>query len=98
MDEGGAWSPIIVVGTEAHELSAFMPRCTYFQTHPDSFFRSGAMCSMLVTGGRATLAKRTLITTIDGEREERELASNAEIADALRTIFGIEIPVDDRWR
>src|SRR6476619_4727518 len=98
MDEAGAWSPIMSWGPEAYELSAFMPRCTYFQTDPESFFRSGAMCSMLVTGGRATLAKRTLITTIDGEREERELESHAEIGDVLRSIFGIEIPVDDRWR
>jgi N-hydroxyarylamine O-acetyltransferase len=98
IDEAGAWSPIMSWGPEAYELSAFMPRCAYFQTDPESYFRSGAMCSMLVTGGRATLAKRTLITTIDGEREERELESHAEIGDVLRTIFGIEIPVDDRWR
>jgi N-hydroxyarylamine O-acetyltransferase len=98
VDEDGSWTPILSWGPEVHELGAFMPRCTYFQTHPDSFFRSGAMCSMLVAGGRATLVKRTLITTINGEREERELAANGEIADALRSIFGIEIPVDDRWR
>jgi len=98
VDEDGSWTPILSWGPEVHELGAFMPRCTYFQTHPDSFFRSGAMCSMLVAGGRATLAKRTLITTINGEREERELESHAEIGDVLRSIFGIEIPVDDRWR
>ena len=98
LGEDGAWSPILAWGPEAHDLIAFMPRCTYFQTDPDSFFRSGAMCSMLINGGRATLAKRTLITTVNGQREEREIASNAEIADVLRGIFGIEIPVDDRWR
>ena len=86
------------MGPEAHELSASCRAARISRRDPDSFFRSGAMCSMLVAGGRATLAKRTLITTINGEREERELAANAEIADALRSIFGIEIPVDDRWR
>jgi N-hydroxyarylamine O-acetyltransferase len=96
--EDGAWNPVLSWAPEVHELSAFWPRCAYFQTEPGSFFRSGALCSMLIPGGRATLAKRSLIMTVDGRREERELESNVEIADVLRSIFGIEIPVDDRWR
>jgi N-hydroxyarylamine O-acetyltransferase len=96
--EDGAWSPVLSWTPEMHDLSAFWPRCAYFQTDPASFFRSGTLCSMLVPGGRATLAKRSLIMTIDGRREERELQTSAEIADALRSIFGIAIPVDDRWR
>ena len=96
--EDGAWSPVLFWAPDVQELGAFWSRCTYFQTDPASFFRSGAMCSMPVPGGRATVAKRTLITTIDGRREERPLESNAEIADVLRNTFGIEIPVDDRWR
>ena len=85
-------------GPGAHHLTAFQSRCAYFQTHPDSFFRSGALCTILTPGGRITLARRTLITTVDGQRSERELGSNAEIADLLRSTFGIDLAVDDRWR
>ena len=92
------WSPVLSWPPDAHQLADFLPRCAHFQTHPESFFRSGARCTILVPGGRATLAQRTLITTIDGQREERELTSNDEIAAALESIFGIRIPVDDRWR
>lgn len=98
LGEDGAWSAVLSWAPEVHELAAFWPRCAYFQTDPGSFFRSGTLCSMLVPGGRATLAKRSLITTVNGQREERELQSHDEIAEALRSIFGIEIPVDDRWR
>jgi N-hydroxyarylamine O-acetyltransferase len=96
--EDGNWEPVLSWAPDVQELDAFWPRCAYFQTNPDSFFRSGTLCSMLVPGGRATLAKWTLITTIDGRRDERELQSHDEIADALQSIFGIRIPVDDRWR
>jgi N-hydroxyarylamine O-acetyltransferase len=92
------WNLALSWGTDAWQLADFMPRCTYFQSDPASFFRSGALCSILVPGGRVTLAKRTLITTIGGQREERDLADNDEIATTLETIFGIRIPVDDRWR
>lgn len=98
LSEEGVWSPVLSWGPEAYQLRDFQPRCTHFQTDPESFFRSGALCSMLAPGGRVTLAKRTLIATIDGQREERELVSNDEIAEVLATVFGIWIPVDDRWR
>ena len=96
--EDGAWNPILSWGLDAHPLSAFQSRCTLFQTHPESFFRQGAMCTILTASGRVTLAKRTLITTVNGGRSERELESNDEIAALLRSIYGIDIPVDDRWR
>jgi N-hydroxyarylamine O-acetyltransferase len=98
LDENGAWRPILSWSPDPYLLSAFQSRCAHFQTHPESFFRQGAMCTMLTEGGRVTLAKRTLITTINGERSERELESNVEIAGLLRSIYGIDIPVDDRWR
>jgi N-hydroxyarylamine O-acetyltransferase len=83
-----AWSPVLAWDPDVWQLGDFEPRCRYFQTDPGSFFRSGALCSLLVPGGRVTLARRTLITTIDGQREERELAGSDEIAEALESIFG----------
>lgn len=96
--DDGAWGPVLTWGPEIHDLAAFEPRCAHFQTHPDSFFRSGALCTILTPGGRITLARRTLISTVDGQRTEREIESNAEISDLLRTVFGIDHTVDDRWR
>jgi N-hydroxyarylamine O-acetyltransferase len=82
------WSPVLAWDPDVWQLNDFAPRCAYFQTDPGSFFRSGALCTILVPGGRVTLAKRTLITTIDGRREERALTSADEIGDALQSIFG----------
>ena len=93
----GDWELILTWGLTPHALPAFLPRCRYFQTAADSHFRQSPVCTMLVPGGRITLSKRTLITTINGDRTERALTSNAEIAEVLRSTFGIEIPVDDRW-
>jgi N-hydroxyarylamine O-acetyltransferase len=92
------WAPVLSWGTDAYQLADFLPRCLHFQTDPESFFRSGALCTILVPDGRVTLAKRTLIRTIAGLREERELTSDDEIAAVLATTFGIRILVDVRWR
>ena len=94
----GEWQPAITWGAEAFPLTAFQDRCDYFQTHEDSFFRTGALCTILVPGGRVTLARRTLITTIDGIRAERELERDEEIAHVLESTFGVVVPVDERWR
>jgi N-hydroxyarylamine O-acetyltransferase len=82
------WNSVLAWDPDVWQLSDFAPRCRYFQTDPGSFFRNGALCSILVPGGRVTLAKRTLISTIDGRREERELTSGDAIADALESVFG----------
>ena len=83
------WSPVLSWGTDAYGLADFLPRCLHFQTHPESFFHSGALCTILVPGGRITLANRTLVTTIAGRREERELADDGEVAETLESVFGI---------
>ena len=85
-DDG--WNPVLTWAPDAWQLGDFGPRCRYFQTDPGSFFRSGALCSILVPGGRVTMAKRTLIATIDGRREERELTGSDEIAEVLESVFG----------
>jgi N-hydroxyarylamine O-acetyltransferase len=99
LGDDSAWSPILSWGLEPHPLDAFAARCAWFQTAPESFFRKGPICTVLTTGGRVTLSRRTLITTTTtGERTEQALGSDDDIAAALRSIYGIELQVDDRWR
>ena len=95
---GEQWTPVLTWDPAAREIAEFSDRCAWFQDDPESFFRQGALVTMLRPGGRVTLAKRTLISTINGERDEREIESNQEIAHLLESIFGIDLPVDDRWQ
>jgi N-hydroxyarylamine O-acetyltransferase len=46
---------------------------------------------MLTESGRVTLSGRTLIRTVNGERDERELGDDADVLGAYRTWFGIEL-------
>jgi N-hydroxyarylamine O-acetyltransferase len=96
--EDGAWNPVLHWSPEPHPLSAFAERCAYFERDPASFFRQRPVATMLRDGGRITLARRSLITTVDGVRAEREIDTNEEIQAILRDTFGIDIPVDNRWR
>jgi N-hydroxyarylamine O-acetyltransferase len=69
----------------------FSDRCTYHQTNPDSHFTQAPLCSMATPDGRITISKNQLITTINGEREEREIRDDSEYRHLLLTLFGIEI-------
>jgi N-hydroxyarylamine O-acetyltransferase len=72
------------------EPSDFLPRSRYHEEHPESHFRQGPLCSLPIPGGRLTLSKTTLITTLDGHRDEREFAAK-ELAGILRTHFGLDL-------
>ncbi|WP_306325734.1 arylamine N-acetyltransferase family protein [Streptomyces venezuelae] len=75
------------------ELADFAAGAWYHQTSPDSHFPRSLVCSLLTEDGRITLSDRKLITRAGGEREERILESEAEVRDAYRELFGIELTV-----
>lgn len=52
---------------------------------------SRAADARLTEGGRITLSGRLLVRTENGEREEHELATDAEVLEAYRTHFGITL-------
>jgi N-hydroxyarylamine O-acetyltransferase len=72
------------------EPADFLPRSRYHEEHPDSYFRQGPLCSLPIPGGRLTLSKTTLITTLDGQRQEHE-APPDDLADILRAHFGLDL-------
>ena len=64
--------------------------CHYHQTSPDSSFTKGRVCTRATPEGRITLSKMRLITTtLNGERQEQEVANEDEYAMWLDKHFGI---------
>jgi len=73
------------------DLADFEATCWWQQTSPKSNFRQGPVCSMLTPGGRVTVSGALLIETDGGVRSERRLDTDAEILDAYRQRFGIDL-------
>ena len=88
----GEWTHVYSFTEIPRQYSDFVERCTYHQTSPDSHFTQSILCSLATPDGRITIAGDRLITTIAGEREEREIRDNAELLELLLTHFGIELP------
>jgi N-hydroxyarylamine O-acetyltransferase len=72
-------------------LADFEPTCWWQQTSPRSHFTRSLVCSLPTEDGRVTLSERTLIRTTGGQREEGTLSGDAEVLDAYRTWFGIDL-------
>jgi N-hydroxyarylamine O-acetyltransferase len=77
--------------TRSRKLGDFEGGCWWNRTSPKSHFTRSLVCSMLTEAGRVTLSGRTLIRTENGERDERELADDAEVLAAYRRWFGIDL-------
>jgi N-hydroxyarylamine O-acetyltransferase len=74
-----------------YQLSDFVPTCWWQQTSPQSHFTTSLTCSRLTDAGRVTLSGGRLITTVDGDRQERTLDGERAILAAYRTHFGISL-------
>ncbi|MFG2922140.1 arylamine N-acetyltransferase [Streptomyces sp. NPDC048305] len=72
-------------------LTDFRAGAWYHRTSPDSPFTRSLICSRRTEEGRVTLSGRTLITTVRGERREKELAEDAEVLAAYRDHFGLAL-------
>ncbi|MER6995045.1 arylamine N-acetyltransferase [Streptomyces sp. NPDC000410] len=70
-------------------LADFEAGAWYHRTSPASHFTQALVCSRLTEDGRITLTGRKLVTTVRGEREERELGGDAEVLAAYRDRFGL---------
>ncbi|MFJ8856842.1 arylamine N-acetyltransferase [Streptomyces sp. NPDC102451] len=72
-------------------LADFRAGAWYHRTSPDSHFSRSLICSRRTGDGRVTLRGRTLITTVRGERHEKELHDDAEVLAAYRDHFGLAL-------
>jgi N-hydroxyarylamine O-acetyltransferase len=70
-------------------IQDFAAMCHFHQTSPDSHFTQKLICSLPVPNGRITLSDLKLITTKNGNRKERILASEDERRMVLQQCFGI---------
>ena len=77
--------------TRPQRLPDFRAGCWWHRTSPDSHFTRSLVCSLTTVDGRISLSGRRLIRTVEGTRHEQELTTDAEVLDAYRRHFGIEL-------
>jgi N-hydroxyarylamine O-acetyltransferase len=73
-----------------HELVDYAATCAYHQTSAESHFTQSTVCSLPPPGGRVTITGTKLVVTDGAGREERALF-DAELGDAYRQHFGIDL-------
>lgn len=86
---GQDWKPQYRFSLEPHVYADYEEMCRYQQTSPKSHFTHGRICSRLTNEGRVSLSQFRLITTRGKTKEERSLANDAEVAEALRQYFDV---------
>jgi N-hydroxyarylamine O-acetyltransferase len=74
----------------AREMHEFQGMCDFLQT-PPAYFTQAPICSRATEDGRVSVAGMRLITTAGAERNERELADEAERQAVLRDLFGVDL-------
>lgn len=74
---------------QPRQLSEFAPMCAWQQTSPESSFTQRRVCTRATPEGRLTLSETRLISTVNGQRDERLLDGEEEYQAVLREKFGI---------
>ncbi|MEV0091483.1 arylamine N-acetyltransferase [Streptomyces sp. NPDC050738] len=77
------------VDLHRRDLDEFEVGAWFNRTSPASHFTRSLVCSRLTEEGRITLSGDKLVTTVNGERHEELLGSDAEILAAYRDHFGL---------
>ena len=71
------------------QLADYRAGCWWHQASPESHFTRSVVCSLTTVDGRISLSGNRLIRTIGSDREEQELATDAEVLRAYKVHFGI---------
>ena len=89
--EGGEdWKAIYRFRQQPYGYADFVPMCIYHQTSLESKFRRDRICSLATREGRKSLSNmRYIVTTLDGDRYERNLSDEEEYAKVLADEFSI---------
>lgn len=91
VDEKAQWKQQYTFSLQSRNLQDFARMCRHHQTSPESSFTHKSICSRATAEGRITLSEMKVITTRDGQREEKLLQSEQERRHALRDLFGIDL-------
>jgi N-hydroxyarylamine O-acetyltransferase len=89
--EDESWKPQYRFTLQPYQLSDFGEMCRYHQTSPESPFTQRRTCSLATPEGRITVTGMRLITTVRGQRHERELADLKEYIAALYEHFNVRL-------
>ncbi len=89
--EKESWKPQYRFTLLPYELSDFGEMCRYHQTSPESPFTQRRTCSLATSEGRITVTGMRLITTVQGQRNERELADVKEYIAVLHEHFDVKL-------
>src|SRR5688572_19124387 len=76
--DGDDWKSEYIFKDVSRDLSEFAEMCDFQQYSPESHFTKGKVCSILTETGRKALTDSKFIVTLDGEKSEKEISSDAE--------------------
>lgn len=87
----GTWTLVYELDLTPRPLSDFNTQCHLLQTSPESHFTQQLICSRATPEGRVTLGGGRFIRTVDGDRQERDIAGLSDELALLDEWFGIRI-------
>jgi N-hydroxyarylamine O-acetyltransferase len=87
----GEWRAEYRFFLRPRQLADFAAGCHYHQASPLTTFTQKRVCSLATQDGRITLSGLKLITTRNGQRDERLLPGEEEFRAALREHFNIDL-------
>jgi len=91
-DDGG-WQDDYRFTLTPRTLSDFVAQCRWFESAPESHFRTSRVCSVATPDGRVTLRDDQLIVTRDGTRTVTPVHGDGEWSTLLERWFGIALPL-----
>lgn len=80
-----------------HKLEDFQARCEWLQTSPHSGFVQKTVCQRMLPDGIVTLRGAVLKTVWVDKAEQRLVESEAEYAQVLEEVFGLEVDTARLW-
>ncbi|WP_104401164.1 arylamine N-acetyltransferase family protein [Vibrio penaeicida] len=92
-EDNKTWQPQYCFTLTPRKLDDFSEMASYHQTSPKSSFTQKSVCTIATQNGRVTLSDRKLITTILGEKSERNVLNTAEYIALLKKHFSVVLPV-----
>jgi N-hydroxyarylamine O-acetyltransferase len=78
--------------SQPRRLTDFARPCWWHANSRESHFHGVARCSRRTADGRVSIIGDRLLETVDGERTETALSTDAEVLAAYEKHFGIDLP------